>query len=89
MAKSTIHVFKINMVEHSYLPLQSRVSLIKINNAYRDKIKFIDFKWNLLFSGLGTIILIMSMVSFSLYYYCDEYFVNVVYYRKPAVQLRE
>jgi hypothetical protein len=77
------------MVEHSYLPLQSRVSLIENNTADSKKIKFVYFKWILLFSGLGTIILIKSIVSFSLHYYGDEYFVNVAYYPKTPVQFLE
>jgi hypothetical protein len=39
-----MHVFKINMVQHGYLLLQSRASLIETNNADRNNFKFVYFK---------------------------------------------
>ena len=56
------HLFKINMAQHNYLPLQSRMSFIETNNADRNNIDSVYFKWNLLFSVLKTIILTIRIL---------------------------
>jgi hypothetical protein len=42
--KHNMRVFKTNLLQHSYLRLQSRVSLIETNKADRNNIKFLYFK---------------------------------------------